>query len=263
MKLEDYLKGEMSAARHCPVRRLCPLGCLCGVGDDDDDRSSLMPRFVDVKQSDFLWVDLRHEQRVFVVKSGVIVCLANLDAENEIPFAVCGAGAQAGMAELYITRDLANTYYYRALTDAVLCSFPAKPVRRHLEALPTSLAQGIMATTLINVSTASYIQTKILTRPLIYDRLVMFFLHLRELYARGGSELGEINLTHGEIATLVSSDRVSTARALHKMEDDGLIELGYKTVRFKEGLDEMDGLRAEVHQFFHVPALEEEPSTAL
>lgn len=59
----------------------------------------------------------------------------------------------------------------------------------------------------------------------------MVLLHLRELTSREGRELDEVQLTHEELACLIACDRASTTRALHKMEQDGVIELGYRRMQ--------------------------------
>jgi CRP-like cAMP-binding protein len=47
----------------------------------------------------------------------------------------------------------------------------------------------------------------------------------------GDRGLPTFELTHEEIALAVLSDRVSVTRALRKMKEAGMIELGYKTIK--------------------------------
>ena len=62
---------------------------------------------------------------------------------------------------------------------------------------------------------------------------------------REGRELDEVQLTHEELGCLIACDRASTTRALHKMEQEGLIELGYRCIRLLPALDTLENLQAD------------------
>lgn len=113
----------------------------------------------------------------------------------------------------------------------MLCSFPAKPLRRQIESAPAPWSLGAISCALTNLSSASYAQAKTVAQPLLANRIAMVLLHLRELTSREGRELDEVQLTHEELACLIACDRASTTRALHKMEQDGVIELGYRRMQ--------------------------------
>ena len=81
----------------------------------------------------------------------------------------------------------------------------------------------------------------------------MVLLHLRELTSREGRELDEVQLTHEELGCLIACDRASTTRALHKMEQEGLIELGYRCIRLLPALDTLESLQANAQAKFHMP----------
>ena len=81
----------------------------------------------------------------------------------------------------------------------------------------------------------------------------MVLLHLRELTSREGRELDEVQLTYEELACLIACDRASTTRALHKMEQDGVIELGYRCIRILPALNNLDALAADACAQFHMP----------
>ena len=55
------------------------------------------------------------------------------------------------------------------------------------------------------------------------------------------------------MARLVACDRASTTRALHKMEQDGVIELGYRCIRILPALNNLDALAADACAQFHMP----------
>ena len=253
MRLDESRRGEQTAIRHCEARDLCPLGALCAA-EESDERSPLYPTVIEVEAGELLWADLRFEQRVFAIQSGIFVCMSNLEQGREVPLALFGRGYSTGMAELYIPREIASTYYLRALTSGRVCSFPAKALRRHLEELPSPEVADLLSRALTNVSSASYARIKMLSKPLATDRIVMLFARLKELSAQEGRDLSHVKLTHGDIATLISSDRVSVTRALHKMEEKGLVELGYRSLQLNEMLDAKEELVDDSHGEFHRPA---------
>lgn len=255
VKVEECRRGEETAIRHCPARRLCPLGALCAGGVQAGE-SPLFPTAVELEPGELLWADLRFEQRAFVIQTGIFACISNLEQCREIPLALLGSGHTAGLAELYIPREIASTYYLRALTGGRACSFPAKALRRHLEALPSATVADLLSCTLVNTSSASYAQIKMLSKPLASDRITMLLARLKELAGQEGRDLTQAKLTHSDIATLISSDRVSVTRALHKMEEGGLVELGYRSLQITEGIDGCEELVEDAKGLFHRPAAE-------
>lgn len=250
MRVEDYLKGETAAIEHCSTRELCPIGALCGLARGGDG-STLFPAIVEVGRGEMLWTDLRFEHRVFVVRSGIFVCMVHGEQGEEIPFSLFGSGIGIGLAELYIPREASNMYYLKAIIPGRVCSLPAKTLRHRLEAMPYPYPQRVLGRSLANQSAASLTQSKIVARQPLYDRIVMLLLCIRELAARGGQNLTTVNLTHSDIATLVVSDRVSTTRVLHKIQEDGLIDLGYKSVRLNPAIDERKDLLSEARSVFY------------
>lgn len=243
---------DASLVKHCPVRQICPLGAVCGT-ERDENRVPLYPTSLTLSPNEMLWADLNYEQRVYCIQQGAFACIANLDHERETPFALYGAGYAIGLNELYIPRRIASTYYLRPLTVGRVCSFHAKALRRHLEELPGTLREQILCCALTNMMSASYTQLKTITRTPLSDRIAMLLMRVRQLAARDGSQVDEVPLTHGDIASLVAADRVSTTRALRKLEADGLVACGYRSVRFAGLLTARDDLAAEVDTEFHVP----------
>lgn len=252
MKLEECRRGEETAVKHCTARNLCPLGSLC-TGETVDGDAPLFPTILELDAGELLWVDFRFEQRMFVIQSGIFACISNLEQGREIPLALLGSGHTAGLAELYIPREIASTYYLRALTNGRVCSFPAKALRRHLEALPSAAVADLVSRTLINLSSASYAQIKMLSKPLASERITMVLARLKELSGQEGRDLTQVRLTHSDIAALISSDRVSVTRALHKMEEDGLVELGYRSLQVAEAIDGREDLVEDARGLFHRP----------
>ena len=251
MRLEEYLKSEESAIRHCAARGICPFGMICGAGEDDE----LFPYIFDVAPGDLVWTDLRREHRVFVMLSGLFSCVANLDHDEERPFALLGSGYSSGLAELYVDRSISQTYYLRALTEGRMCSFSAKVLRRQLEGLGSPMSQRVLACALLNLSGASYALSKILLQSLLYDRVSMMLVYLQRLKARGGTDEATLALGHATIADLVGADRVAVTRTLHKLEENGLVKLGYRSIGLLPALFESYPAES-VSPMFHIPKAE-------
>jgi len=249
MKIEEYFKGEATAVKHCPKRGECPMAMLCG--HDVDGGAGLYPTLANIATGDLVWADLRHEQRVFVIREGVFSCITDLEKDREVPFALYGSGYIIGLAELYIRREIASRYFLRALTPGTVCSFSAKALKRHLESQPGPLMAEALACSLINLSAASHTQSRIVSNPRLYDRIVLLLIRLRELAARDGRSLDSIALTHGAVASLVAADRVATTRVLHKLEQDGLVELGYRSLKICDAVDELAATIPGAHTEFH------------
>ncbi len=233
MKPADERRGRETAVAHCPVRHSCPVGVLCGA-QSHDDQLPLFPNIVDVKQDQLIWTDFRHEQRVFVVRSGIFACSSNPEQRDELVFSLFSSGDSMGLAEMYLPRGLADTYYARALTDGQLCSFASKPLRKHLESLPTPQREKVLSCLWINSTTAMYAQLETLSRTRVNDRIAILLARLKELSEREGTPRSELHLTHADIARLVCADRVSVTRALRKMEQDEVVSLGYRSIVPKE-----------------------------
>lgn len=237
MRLRDFQRAEESVITHCPVRHLCPVGVVCGRGDEE---GKFMPTVMEFDKTDLLWTDHHYERHVFVVREGVLSCMAHVDPDGEAPFTLYGAGVGVGIADLYVPHANASTYHLHAIVPGRICSLPSKALKRHLEALGGEIQQNILAASLYNQSTGALYQSMISSRPLLSQRLAMLLLCLQALAARGGAHIDELRVTHDELASRVLSDRASVTRSLHQMEERGLVELGYRSVRITEKLHQSD-----------------------
>lgn len=249
MRTGSIFGEDATRIEHCPVRATCPVGALCGRGRGEG-AAPLFPTLEEIARDDIAWTDLRYEQRVHVFRRGVFALFPNFEAEGDIVLSLLGAGYTVGLAELYVPRAVAGTYHLRALTEGEICSFPAKAFKRHLEALPVAESNAILACALTNMTEASCAQLRTVSRTSLYDRIVFFLLRCHELGVRQGVELREVNATHEEVASLVASDRASVTRALRKLKEDGLVELGYKSIRMTGALLDRSGACPDVHVNF-------------
>lgn len=249
MKQEDFLKGEITAIRHCPTRGVCPFGDLCGV-DGSGDARTIAPALIDVSKDDLIWSSLRNEQRVIAIKSGLFATVT-VNNEVEEPFSIYGPGYCCGLSELYIDDAVSATYYLKALADSTVCSFPANAFRHRLESLPASESLRIVSSALTNWASASFELMKLCARGKKSERLALFLKYLFAQSSRAGAPLSSIRLSHDDVAFLLRSDRVSVTRALHCLEDAGLITLGYKTIALSDDFDDRVGAFGNVNLYYH------------
>lgn len=253
MRPNDYIRSELIAIEHCPVRDICPIKALCN--EADETGAELLPYLAEQPKDSLIWTDLRNEQRITVIRSGVFAAVAMDDNDNENVFALYGAGYIAGLAELYIPRVVGSTYFLKALTDGAVCSIPAKPLRRRLEALPVHVAAELLSCSITNWSASSFQLLKAYGSTQVYERVLLILQQIRQQWARSGAAtLNQIALSHDELATLVSAERVSVTRALHRAESEGLISLGYKRIDITPAFDAYIAATSKHQPAFHNPS---------
>ena len=84
----------------------------------------------------------------------------------------------------------------------------------------------------------------------------MLLKFLREQSGRAGEPLSVIRLSHDELAFLLRSDRAAVTRALHGLEADGLVRLGYKTIALCDDFDQRMRAYADFGLSYHQPRSE-------
>lgn len=251
MRPKDYLKNEITEVEHCTSRLMCPIGDLCGVSRCSDG-SPLFPTIATVEKDELIWTNLRYENRVHIIQSGVFTCMAHCESENEIPFALFGKGNIVGAVELYAPRSMSSDYHVRTLIPGKVCSVSAKALKRKMEELSPEHAQRIMCCAFASQSASAFTQSKVISSRSLYERVLTLFLHLGDLIHRSEEEGSTFAITHEEIALLVASDRVSVTRVLHKMRDEGIIKLGYKSISFFEDAINVQEMKFPAHTNFFI-----------
>lgn len=229
MRPSKYTKSELYEVEHCPSRVICPIGELCSASPKEGD-IPLFPRITEVNKDSLIWTNLRHENSVHFIQSGVYSCVAHFADDWEIPFGLYGKGNVVGMVELYAPESISDDYHLKVLIPGKIYTLPGNLLRQKLESMSFAEAQQVMSGCFANVSASVYAQAKILSGKSLYNRILFLLLSIRDLANRADKDHREIPLTHEEIAQLVAADRASTTRVLKKMREDGVIELGYKTV---------------------------------
>lgn len=246
MRPKELLRGEVSEVEHCPTRSRCPIGALCGVSRSSGE-TPLFPQIKSIAKGDLVWTDLRFERCINIVQEGVFVCFGYTERDSELPAALFGNGVATGIAELYTPRKMSETYYLRALIPGRVCAVSAKPLKRALESMPIMYAQRVMNYNSTSQFAAAFAQMKVLSQHTLYEKILMLFMVLRNMMGKEDCPVVTFGITHEDIAMLVASDRVSATRVLHRMKDEGCIDLGYKSVvvnfdRFDRG-DLMENAR--------------------
>ena len=225
---------EESQLVHCLARTMCPLGQMCAAPDSSGG-SSLFPMVATLEPGEELWADARFEQRAYVIREGVFACIPNTEnMEARTAAALYGRGDSFGLAELYSGRDVANMYHMRALTQACVCSAPARTLRRKLEAMDSAQSQQITSTAFMNTSCAMYFQSRVIAQIKAADRTHMLLGRIAQLARHSDERFCKIALGQADLALLADSDRMSAGRALHQLEEHGLVRLGYRSIELLE-----------------------------
>lgn len=224
MRVEDYLRGDIVAIINCPVRDSCLLASVCGKLDESS--VVLYPNVFEVGKGEMLWTNLRYEHRVYVLQSGIFQCLVNAE-QGEVPFALYGKGSVLGVAEFYSPKEDADMYHFSALVPGRVCSLPGRAVRKRLENAPVPVSQQVICRSLTNQFAFVATLSKILSRTHLRDKILGLLALIAELL---GDTESPIEITHNAIP-LLSSGRATTTRVLHDLQNEGRVELGYRSVR--------------------------------
>lgn len=230
MHVNNASHQEESQLVHCLAREMCPLRQICAAPCPPGG-SPLFPMVATLDPAEELWADARFEQRVYVIQSGVFACIPNAaDNLGARAAALYGRGDSFGLAELYSGRDIADMYHMRALTQACVCSAPARTVRRKLETLAPSQSQQVTSAAFMNTSCAMYFQSRVMAQLKTVDRIQMLLGRIARLARRSAAKFDTVALGQADIALLAGTDRMSAGRALHQLEEQGLVRLGYRSI---------------------------------
>ena len=229
MNARDAIETEIQEIEQCPMREVCPLGLLCGVSRKGRGKP-LFPLVRAVDKGEMIWTTLRFESQVVVVREGVFVSIGTGEQQEGVPSALLGKGNAVGLAEAYVPSEVSEYYHIRNLIKGEICILPAKAVRRKLEELPQTTSHRIICCSFISQSISSFTQTKIVSKKSLYERILALLLYLQDMTGRQERGHETLEVTHEEISMLVASDRASVTRVLHKMSDDGILSIGYKSI---------------------------------
>ena len=230
MQVNMNVSREESQLAHCLARQMCPLGGLCATPDAANG-APLCPMVASLDIGEELWPDARFEQRAYIIQEGVFACIPNPDDPSiRAVAALYGRGDSFGLAELYSERDIATMYRMQTLTEARVCSIPARILRKRIEALPPLQSQQVMASTFMNASCSMYYQSRIMAKTKATDRVLMLLGRIAQLGQRSDPGFSKIPLGQAGLAVLAGSERMCVGRALHHLEEEGLIRLGYRSI---------------------------------
>lgn len=89
-----------------------------------------------------------------------------------------------------------------------------------------------------------FFQARVAAQMKAADKIHMFLGRIAQLARRSDEGFCKIALGQANLALLAGSDRMSAGRALHKMKQEGLIELGYRCIRLLPALGNLESLQA-------------------
>lgn len=249
MNKKESIQGEIQEIEQCSTRDICPFGSLCGVSRNETGKP-LFPRVSQIKKGELIWTTQRFERQVVVVRKGVFVSVGTGEQEEAVPFALLGKGNTVGLAESYTPSEVSDYYHIRNLIEGEICTLAVKAVRKKLEELPRITAHQIICCSFVSQTVSSFTQTKILSKKTLYERILALLLYLQDMTGRQEIEYSKLQLTHEEVASLIASDRASVTRVLHKMEADGILSIGYKSITLHNDRLTEHRKRHDSHNYF-------------
>lgn len=267
LKIDDYLKSNRIDADTCKIRDICPLKGFCGKPMSAHGGAVLTPSIIKVEKNGILWTDLHFDPKVLIVRKGVFACIIHAEREREeVPLGLYGAGIALGMGELFVpepiptfdtsSRDIipmSSMYYMKSLFEGEICSLPANIVSQLLEEKPPVVANQIMSCVLTNQFCSVSTMMKVVSHQSLQDRIISLLLFFREMASRNEPDIKTFHITHSELSMLVASDRVSTTRALHKIRNEGYIDLGYKSITLLPSILDRVDLLTDARTEFYIP----------
>ena len=162
------------------------------------------------------------EEFVYVVLSGIASEIYYMASGEVIVFFLLGKGYTIGDIDAFFQQK----YYcsIEALTPMTACQLNTRDLVQLVDE-DTSLLKNVFGA-FENNAQAMGLQMWMRNAQRIHERvkrLLSIFVKL------SGSEWEEtrVDVTHEELATLINTDRASVTRALHRLQKEGFVKLGY------------------------------------
>ena len=226
--------SQQQSSRMLPACRLretgeCPFSDFCHTSRSEN--YGFYPEMHDMDKGEYKWSYNTSSGVVTIVESGLLASLILLTEEgDEVPYGIFSKGVINGLVELHEeTSQLELTYTLRAISKARVCIIPRSAVNNLMQQHP-KLYKETMSLAFTRIAAASAAMCTMLSRKRVYDKLEVLLMILDNLAAQDESLSYNLKLTHEDIAFLVSSDRVSVTRTLAKMQNEGLVNTGYRRV---------------------------------
>jgi CRP/FNR family cyclic AMP-dependent transcriptional regulator len=222
--ISSYRK-PVEGTSHCPVGDRCVIASACTLAGYQEQ--SVVCQRLHLDRGALIWFyNCESAMSVFTIRSGVATLLSYSEdgAESNVGFLY--EGQALGLTHLF-SKEI-QPLIARAFTEVKLCKLPICELEKLVETDPEVVKRVIRS--LSDGYWGVVQQIKLRDTLRARDRVQISLLQLAEKLDRGRGEV-ELPLTHQEIASLIGVNRVTVTRALHELEEEGLVELGHRNLR--------------------------------
>ena len=234
MRPDEHLHRLASETKWCPKRGTCPLAFLCGAPLADG--RALLPAIDEFDREDLIWTDLSTRPRVHVVRSGLLLSKVYTSDDQEFPYALFSEGFVSGLTELYTPFVASSFYYLQGIIPGQICRFDSDDVREIVDGLPASQSLALANITLMNSSTANYVQILTLAHGTARDKVASVLVRIVNQLSAHGEPPTDLPLTHSDVALIAHLDLATASRELKGLAKAGAVELGYRLIRCRDPL---------------------------
>lgn len=193
-----------------------------------------MVRMVTIKKGHVLYRPEEEVEVLFLLKKGKIQAYTITAEGKRLIIETIGPGTFFG--EMPLIAQSMHQVFAEAIEDSLVCVLSRNDLEKLLQSKPS------VSVRLVEILSSRLKETQArLEESIIKGATVKVSRGLLRL-AQGTSELS--GLTHQELADSVGLQRETVSRALHQLQDLGLVELGMKNISILS----MTGLEAEAQK---------------
>ena len=212
----------MNNSRIYNCQHMCPISADCLFASDCVTRGFNESRkILKFHKGDIISSDYEQERSIYIIVSGIGISNYYLESGEEITMCLMGKGQTFGEGFPF-NGDFSISLH--ALTDITVCKLSADYL---LNGGSETLNNVILAG--LNNYRAFARQVWIMNAQRIYERIKRILIVLTKLNDWENNKVPLI-ISHADLALLINTDRPSVTRTLHKLEEEGFVELGYQQV---------------------------------
>ncbi|MBR5259765.1 MAG: Crp/Fnr family transcriptional regulator [Eggerthellaceae bacterium] len=207
----------------CPISFNCHLADLC---QNNGEAEEPIAKIIHINRGDFLYRDYTDRKNTYVILSG-LMAMSAIDKNGEsVTMGIFGRGSALGETEPFARNHYAE-YLLTAYTECEICKIPSATIIKATEENPR-FALKLIDSTNFNYTVMNR-QIWMLSTMSLKERIHRLFLNIAWLCPRVEDGF-LVELTHEDIAQLISSERTSVTHALKKLEQEGRIKLRYRAI---------------------------------
>ena len=204
----------------CPLDKKCYFSFVCS--SIYNKKKNCNPRLLSFNKGDVLFKAIDNEESTFIILSGVASAICHLSTGEVVTICLLGKSYTIGEIEPFFTQKI--YYAIQALTPMTVCHISTPDLVYLVDENPSLFKQVISAVE--NNSHAFARQLWVMNAQRVHERIKRFLSVFIKMSENNHAE-PFVCLSHDELAVLINTDRPSVTRALHKLEEEGFVKLGY------------------------------------